>query len=140
MRVYNFENEILRPQKSLLKASGLDNRTAVISVAGAGGKTSTILQMRKEYEELSQPVIITTTTHMMLPQNDKVYEDECKDTFSKNLRERRTVWAGNHCGDGKFQVPGREFMDQILKSKVPVLIEADGPKKSRSKCRPLGNR
>lgn len=129
MRVYNFENGILKPQKTLLKALGFDNRIAVISVAGAGGKTSTILQMQKEYEEQLQPVIITTTTHMLIPKDDKVYGDECSEAFFKSLGEGKTVWAGNYCGDGKFQMPGREFLDQILKSQVPVLIEADGAKK-----------
>lgn len=129
MKVYNFENGVLKLQKSLLKAFGLDSRIAVISVAGAGGKTSTILQMQKEYEELSQPVIITTTTHMLIPKDDKVYGDECKEIFFENMGEGRTVWAGNHCGGGKFQAPGREFLDQILKSMIPVLIEADGARK-----------
>lgn len=127
MHVYNYKDGILKKEDSLIKALGIEERKSVISAAGAGGKTSTILQLAKEYEEKQQPAIVTTTTHMMMPEECPLSESN-EELFFERLMKKKTTWAGTACGDGKFTWPGDCFWRQILRSGVPVLVEADGAK------------
>lgn len=52
---------------SLFFDLGAQKRPAVISVVGAGGKTSTLFWLARLFQLSGRRVIITTTTHMFLP-------------------------------------------------------------------------
>lgn len=128
MNVYNYIDGALEQKQSLLEALGIEGQRAVISVAGAGGKTSTILRLVKEYEHRQSPVAVTTTTHMKVPSEYQLYGTGGEDALFERLKGQKTAWAGTSCGDGKFSAPDSLFLERILRSKYPVLIEADGAK------------
>ncbi|WP_336219633.1 selenium cofactor biosynthesis protein YqeC [Citrobacter amalonaticus] len=52
---------------SLIFDLGAQKRPAVISVVGAGGKTSTLFWLARRFHLSGRRVFITTTTHMFLP-------------------------------------------------------------------------
>lgn len=59
------------PLNSLCKGNNLFNqKTAVISLVGAGGKTSTLFWLAHEFIRMGKRVIATTTTQMFLPEEN----------------------------------------------------------------------
>lgn len=52
---------------SLFFDLGAQKRPTVISVVGAGGKTSTLFWLARLFQLSGRRVVITTTTHMFLP-------------------------------------------------------------------------
>lgn len=54
---------------SLIQALNIDiNKKMIISFVGGGGKTSSIYELGSELSKLGKKVIITTTTHMQMPE------------------------------------------------------------------------
>ena len=97
----------------------------MLSFVGAGGKTTLIYQMAREWEKRGKKVIVTTTTHM--------HNIEEQNALEKRLWQERILTIGKTCTDAKHQgkiegMPGETyaFLKQI--SDV-VLVEADGAKK-----------
>lgn len=63
MQVYSYKNNNIVKEKSLINALDIDlNKDKVITVVGAGGKTSTIFELGNELSNLNKKTIITTTT------------------------------------------------------------------------------
>lgn len=129
VKIYNYQEHELELKNSMIEALGLAGRNQVISVAGAGGKTSTILRLEEEYKQQSQAVIVTTTTHMKRPEETRVYDRNEEEVFWKELQKSQSVWAGRKSSEGKFISPEASFFQRILESRFPVLIEADGAKR-----------
>lgn len=93
-------------------ASGLDQVTGpVVSVVGAGGKTSLIQNMSQELNKRKMNHRILTTTHMW-PGNFGRYGQQ----------------IGIMNDDGKVSPVGEKMFGEIFEIKAPVLIEADGSK------------
>ena len=81
----------------------------VISVVGAGGKTSLIHQLSGELSDKRMNHIILTTTHMWPVRSGKY-----------------TFQSGAIGKDGKLLPPTAEELKKCLEMKWPLLIEADG--------------
>ena len=98
------------PTDSFLKFTGLDTvQVPVISVVGAGGKTSLIYAMSKEFSNRKIHHGIFTTTHMW---------PVAAEAFRHTL--------GSRTPSGKIGPPKEEDIEKLLAEKIPVLIEADG--------------
>jgi probable selenium-dependent hydroxylase accessory protein YqeC len=115
---------------SLRKALGIEEKVApIISVVGAGGKTSTIEYLAKEYEALGKQVIVTTTTHMFRPTNWTWCREQTMEIVDKYLEKETVLWIGLPCGDEKMMSPDLAFLKQLKERILPILIEADGAKR-----------
>lgn len=100
------------PTGSFLEFTGLDKVQApVISVVGAGGKTSLIYAMSKEFSNRKIHHGIFTTTHMW-----PVAEEAFRHTL------------GSRTPSGKMGPPKEEDIEKLFAEKIPVLIESDGSK------------
>lgn len=100
----------------------------IISVIGAGGKTSLLHKMSDYYLEKKETVLLTTTTHMMLEKDTDI---SC-DIFSiiERLKNDKYCMAGKIC-DGsnkKIQALPLEILKGIMPYANNILIEADGAK------------
>lgn len=98
----------------------------IISVIGAGGKTSLLHKMSDYYLEKKETVLLTTTTHMMLEKDTDI---SC-DIFSiiERLKNDKYCMAGKIC-DGsnkKIQALPLEILKGIMPYADNILIEADG--------------
>lgn len=89
---------------------------SVISVTGAGGKTSLIFAWAKELAASGKKVVITTTTHMA--------------KYGGPLDEGITIIADDDPGHpGKVMSPGDDILEKLKDEADVVLIEADGSRR-----------
>lgn len=97
----------------------------VVSVIGSGGKTTLLSVLARE---LSQPVILCTTTHMVpFSQYPLLPGDDARE-IQAALSYHRVVCLGRPNGDGKLTAPTLPFAQ--LRGLAPwVLVEADGSKR-----------
>lgn len=98
----------------------------VVSLVGAGGKTTLMYRLAEYYSGCGYRVLVTTTTHIMKPER----------YLAHSLREAQEQWEkGNYAVVGK-NMPGeklaevdREELCAYMEMADMVLIEADGAKK-----------
>lgn len=84
----------------------------IISVVGAGGKTTAVKRLAREYGRAA----ITTTTHMYK-------ETELAKSAAEVMAADGTVWFGTDEGEKISMSP---FLDDVYG--IPMFIEADGSK------------
>ena len=89
---------------------------AVISVVGAGGKTSLIFAWARELAAAGKKVVITTTTHMYRP--ERMEEDGIRIVVSDDPERPDKVMA-----------PPAEVLDSLRDTADVVFIEADGSRR-----------
>ena len=58
-----------RANSIIERIGAADLKAPIISVLGAGGKTTTIRRMTEEFAQLKRKVIVTTTTHMRVEED-----------------------------------------------------------------------
>lgn len=103
---------------------------SVISVVGAGGKTTLLHRLEEDYVRKNQHVIVTTTTKIMHENKPYFLEDASIDKIKYILKKFGRVWIGSRdLVSGKTAPPAKKILDEILKWDLPVLIEADGAKR-----------
>lgn len=99
----------------------------VISLTGGGGKTSLIRRLAFEGMELGFRVLITTTTHMAIPERLGVFS--CDPDAVKDMLDREhAVVTGRIAGGGKISYAGDAFYESVCAMADLVLVEADGSK------------
>ena len=139
MRAYFYEYGIWTGTDSLWHGLGLEGRMEqarsvkgpgpfVISMAGAGGKTSTIRRLAWEAVRRGLKVLVVTTTHMARP--------GAFGAFEGNAEEIRTVLgchglavAGRLAEKGKIAFTGWELYREACSLADLVLVEADGSRR-----------
>ena len=130
-----------------MELSGALSGCLVVSVVGAGGKTTTLHSLAGELVQQGQQVIVTTTTHIV--EEDEPYffkaaadgdsltdllqmeadAQEFLDQVREKLGRFGQVWTGMPAPRGKLCSLPEMFLEQILKLGIPVLIEADGARR-----------
>ena len=149
MRLWNFRGE----QSSISEALQLELPAhAVISVTGAGGKTSLIFEWARELSADGKKVAVTTTTHMMDPERMKMeprdlYEgaalisvpaepsaemiEKIKDDIGRLLGSAGIVFvfSPDPGKPGKVKAPSGNILDFICGTADVTLIEADGSRR-----------
>jgi probable selenium-dependent hydroxylase accessory protein YqeC len=109
----------------------------LISLVGAGGKTSTMCGLAQELKAFGKKVLVTTTTNIALSETskaDRLVIDNSKDIrFLSGVEPGTIVCLGsgmlNH--RGKLKGVNREFIDAIYQEHLfdYVVVEADGSKR-----------
>lgn len=127
--VKNYEKGLLTEQDSLSEALHINSKNPVISVTGAGGKTTLIKAMAEEYRKRKIPVIVTTSTHMLAEDRPWFLTEPSEEKAVQILKAEGMVWAGLPAGHGKIKALPEKFLDRLLTLGYPVLIEADGAKR-----------
>ena len=128
-----------RKQASLWEALGLDawlrpaearpdGQPFIISLAGAGGKTSFIRRLAYEGMERGLRVLVVTTTHMFVPASCGVHGQWAEQT-GRMLDKESLAVAGVLSGQGKIAFVGQEAYDAICPLADLVLVEADGSRR-----------
>lgn len=98
----------------------------VISVVGAGGKTSYIHRLKDEITLTGKTCLVTTTTHMMLETDTDISCD--KSVILQKLIEYGYCMAGRLCEDNpkKITAPDEDLLTDLIGACDYCLIEADG--------------
>lgn len=126
----------VKPQPSLLAALGfseIQTLPRIISFVGGGGKTTTMYELAEELAEQGYKVLVTTTTHIRIPQNGQTAEISHISELGNVTWENLILTAGMPVGNEKLAMPdglGDETdMEMLLKIADVILIEADGAKR-----------
>jgi probable selenium-dependent hydroxylase accessory protein YqeC len=117
----------------LSEALGLRNNE-VVSLIGAGGKTTTLLHLAKELREAGKKILVTTTTKIFKPSKPHVDKLFIVEDLHALLRETATfdqpliIGAGSKIEEGKLiGLPARWLDESETKQHFDaVLVEADG--------------
>lgn len=136
MRAYFYQCGIWTGTDSLWHGLGLNGRIKqarsgkgtgpfVVSLAGAGGKTSTIRRLAWEAVGRGLKVLVVTTTHMARPGAFGVFDGNAEEI--RNVLERRGLAvAGRPAEKGKITFTGWELYKEACSLADLVLVEADG--------------
>lgn len=128
--IKKYKDNELRNFDSLIEALELEDvKKPVISFIGAGGKTTTIKRLAKEYMDKGIPVIVTTTTHLFNEDEPWFLLEPSKEKAMEILDKYKMVWLGSITKKGKMGMPEKSFLDEMIGIGYPVLIEADGARR-----------
>jgi len=128
---------------TLYEALNIDlDISELISVVGAGGKTSTMFRLAQELKALGKKVLVTTTTNIAFSetsQADRLILDSSKDIFFLSRVETGTIaclGSGVLNDKGKLAGIDREFVDEIYQKHLfdYIVVEADGSKRKPIKA------
>ena len=97
----------------------------IIAVVGAGGKTTYIHEIAKEYVRQGKKVFVTTSTHMFKEADTLVTDDAEK--IIAELEKNNYVMAGVGI-ECKIKALSKETYENVCKYADIVLVEADGSK------------
>lgn len=100
----------------------------VISVVGAGGKTTCIHTLKDEFVRKGKKVVITTTTHMYLPHSHYVLDEDIN-AIKKALAKEHFVIVGTRANEEKMKGVSQKFFEALLEVSDVVLVEADGSRR-----------
>jgi len=118
------------------------NISELISVVGAGGKTSTMFNLAQELKAFGKKVLVTTTTNIAFSETakaDRLIIDDSKNICSLSGGEPGTIVClgrGILNDNGKLRGVDREFIDIIYREQLfdYVVVEADGSKRKPIKA------
>ena len=105
----------------------LQEKKHIVSLAGAGGKTTVMYQLAEHFASLGKKVLVSTTTH--------IFQPACN--FAQSLAEVEALWqAGSYAvvgnieaGTGKLTQLKTDVFETYSALADLVLIEADGAKR-----------
>lgn len=134
--------KILRPEDRVCEIIELQKKCPrIISVVGAGGKTTLIFRLAEELRQMGKRVLITTTTKMYVPKQYYVpWQEEGQEKKSREQMREQVVEqiqaqlsregiavTGQplHCEEKFTGVPGKERESLSMLCDV-LLVEADG--------------
>ncbi len=129
---------------SLIEALQLSKK-GVISLMGAGGKTSLMFLLAKKLSQSKNRVLTTTTTKIFMPESDlspdTIIEDDVDELIKKartNAKQFRHFSAGRRYDplSGKLKGFEPETVDQLWQTKIFdwIIVEADGAKQKPLKA------
>jgi probable selenium-dependent hydroxylase accessory protein YqeC len=122
----------------LYEALNIDlNISELISVVGAGGKTSTMFRLAREFKSFRKRVLVTTTTNIAFSetsQADRLVIDSSKSISTlPRVEPGAIVCLGSSMVGDQEKLKGveREFIDEIYQKHLfdYVIVEADGSRR-----------
>ena len=121
------------PEESFLyKKLQLPENLRLLSIIGGGGKTSTMYQLAKEYASLGKKVLLTTTTHILVPPPNQVpvllYHPVSSEQLADTFCRFPIVALGAKDKPGKLSGIPFSYFEKALEIADVILCEADGAK------------
>lgn len=101
----------------------------VISMVGAGGKTSSMFRLAKELGDMGKRVIVTTSTRIMYPKDRQVEEISCCGDMEHVVWESNILVVGRAEMEGKLRGLPADQISGLSTYADVVLVEADGAKR-----------
>lgn len=133
MRIMSNKNGIFESFDTLSEAMDLNaSKKPVISIVGAGGKTTVMMQLAFEQKALLKNVLVTTSTHIYEP-NQYASVDEDEETIKGKLLKEHLVIAGVKAKEGKITALREDTYLKVLEEADVTLVEADGSKRFPAK-------
>ncbi len=114
----------------MLEALGLAEHRdiRVVSLVGAGGKTTCLRRLQMECKKLGILAAAGTTTHLQYERNESFLDRPDMDAAREILEKTGTLWMGEPVSDWKCKALPEDFYRKLLAEGVCLLLEADGAK------------
>ena len=118
-------------EERLLDALGLNKEEGprVVSLVGAGGKTTVVRRFREECLGAGISHVVTTTTHMQFEKAGDFLSEASLERVMEMVGRFRTVWLGEPVSEGKMKGFPVDFLEQVYAKGLWLLVEADGAKR-----------
>lgn len=113
-------------REALLAALG--GPVSVVSIVGAGGKTTCLRRLQLECKKMGIPAAAGTTTHIQYERNETFLDRPDRTAAREILRKTGTLWMGEPVSDWKCKGLPDSFYRELLAYGVRLLLEADGAK------------
>ena len=131
--IKSYTNGEWKEPGSLCQAVGIykEDFHKIVSVVGGGGKTTVIRAMFRECMENSDgriPCAVSTTTHIQKTNAEYFLGEPSMKMFRKKLSDYEVVWMGREIRKGKLASFQKEFLEEVSREPVLLLLEADGAK------------
>ena len=131
--IKSYTNGEWKEPGSLCQAVGIykEDFHKIVSVVGGGGKTTVIRAMLRECMENSDgriPCAVSTTTHIQKTNAEYFLGEPSMKMFWKKLSDYEAVWMGREIRKGKLASFQKEFLEEVSREPVLLLLEADGAK------------
>ena len=105
----------------------LQEKKHIVSLVGAGGKTTVMYQLAEHFTKLGKKVLVSTTTH--------IFQPACN--FAESVAEVEALWQAGcyavvgsvEAGTGKLTQLSEAVLEIYCRLADLVLIEADGAKR-----------
>lgn len=125
-----FENGKWVELEFLAETLGLseNNSASVLSIIGAGGKTTCLRRLQMECKKLGIPAAAGTTTHIQYERNESFLERPDMGAAREILEKTGTLWMGEPVSGWKCKALPGNFCRELLADGVYLLLEADGAK------------
>lgn len=105
----------------------LTEKNHIISLVGAGGKTTLMYALAKRFVQNGAKTLVSTTTHIYRPEERR---------WAKSTKEVYALWesgsyavVGMPANEGKLKSLPKQELDRCMRLADIVLLEADGAKK-----------
>jgi probable selenium-dependent hydroxylase accessory protein YqeC len=105
----------------------LKERGHVVSLVGAGGKTTLMFTLARQCAARGMHVLVSTTTHIMKPL-DGTYIKTTEELLA-HWRKHSIAVAGEECAEGKLAMPSPNCLKKWMSMADIVFLEADGSKR-----------
>lgn len=128
MKVFCYENNKINEKKYLYESLGVNiNEKNIISFVGGGGKTTSIYTLANELNALGKKVLVTTTTHMHMPEDYINFKGDINE-IKKRFKNTNLITVGIKDRNDKISSVGEEVATTLIELCDFLLIEADGSK------------
>lgn len=131
--ILRYEHGKLVEQRTYREALFIESDVSpVLSIVGAGGKTTTVFHLTQEYRNAGIPVAVTTSTHMQAGEESWFLLEESEEKLRQILKKEKQAWFGlpTPPKEGveirKMQAVSDTFFRQVCELQIPVIVEADG--------------
>lgn len=120
----------------LYQRLGLQQRE-LVSIVGAGGKSTTMFALAGELAAIGSKVIVTTTTKLA---GDQIVDPICRsddpDTVEAGLVSGEVLFVAGEPSEGKITGPNPDALDRIFATSSAdyVIVEADGARSKSVKA------
>ena len=129
-QLYTVRDGKIVEYRSYCEAFGLNPVDKIqIAAVGAGGKSTILAEIAKEYAKLGCKVVSTTTTHILKPENG-VFEEDIEQVKAALQRENIVTVGtmGRENENNKLGGVSQQFLEQLREAADCILVEADGAK------------
>ena len=121
------------------------NQQGVISLIGAGGKTSLMFRLAKELADSGKTVLTTTTTKIFMPKKDQSPDTIIAGSIDELIRQSKSRLNHYHhfsagsrhdTASGKLNGFAPDIIDQLWQAAVFdwIIVEADGARRKPLKA------
>ena len=100
-----------------------------VAVIGAGGKTTALWRLAEERRDAGAPVLVTTSTHILIPADgvcDAFVSPDTADALLRCCKPAQSICAGYPCGEGKCTGLSPSLFAAAQQAALHPLYEADG--------------